>query len=69
MDAKTRKTIKNMDYRDMLDLWINAPEGHPFFMGSTGELFAKTMKEKRDALGIGEQSEIQKSMNWPDQNP
>lgn len=48
MKEETKKTIDKMSYTQLLDLWRNAPAGHPYFAGETGKYYKKRMEELRE---------------------
>lgn len=59
IDEVTKKAIDEMSQFSMASLWRNAPSGHPYFQGETGEYFSKVFKEKG-----GMTTEISKEIGW-----
>ena len=64
INRDTKEAIDNMNYIGMLSLWRNAPSGHPYFEGETGEYFSAVMKNKRDKISDAEHTKASKSIGW-----
>ena len=64
MDISTKKQIDEMGYEDMLELWRNAPVGHPFFQGEIGDYYTSVMKVKREQVGHAAHVAASKSIGW-----
>lgn len=64
IDDSVKNTIDSMDYESMLDLWRNAPSGHPMFQGEIGIYFGEVMKNKRNNLTQAQQVSASKNIGW-----
>jgi hypothetical protein len=64
MTPEQKASIDNMSYEGMLSLWRNAPAGHPYFQGDTGDYYSKVMKEKREKVGNAEHVRASKNIGW-----
>ena len=64
MTDETKNHIDNMSYEGLLSLWRNAPSGHSYFQGETGDYYSKVMKEKREAVGEGGHVAASKNIGW-----
>ncbi len=64
MDEGIKKSIDDMDYRSMFQLWQFAPTGHAYLCGDEGEYFIKIMQEKRDAITDAQHTAISKEIGW-----
>lgn len=49
MNAEQKYWIDNASYEQLLGRWRFAPSGSEWFIGETGDYYAKVMREKRDA--------------------
>jgi len=64
MTEETKKRIDHMGYESMLSLWRNAPSGHPYFQGDTGDYYSKVMAEKRSKVGNAAHVAASKRIGW-----
>lgn len=64
MTEETKSNINNMSYESMLSLWRNAPSGHPYFQGDTGDYYSKVMAEKRSKEGNAAHVRASKNIGW-----
>jgi hypothetical protein len=64
INEKTKKAIDDMSYYSMLELWRNAPIGHPYFKDETGDYYGKVMKEKKDRISHEEAVKASKDIGW-----
>jgi hypothetical protein len=47
IEEKTKEAIDAMSQFSMASLWRNAPSGHPYFKGETGEYFKKVFFDEK----------------------
>lgn len=47
LNDETKALIDAMTLPEMLELWRNAPTGHPMFQDESGTYFGEVMKRKR----------------------
>jgi hypothetical protein len=64
ISAETKQRIDGMSYERMLELWRNAPNGHPLFQGEEGVYFAEEMSRKRVLVGEAEHVRVSKRIRW-----
>ena len=62
--SAAKKQIDAMEYEDMLELWRNAPVGHPLFQGEIGTYYADAMKAKREQVGQAAHVAASKFIGW-----
>ena len=56
--------IDNATYHQLLAKWRHAPIGSGWFIGDTGDYYAKVMAAKRDEVGIDSHVAASKSIGW-----
>jgi hypothetical protein len=64
MEDKAKEHIDRMSYYKMFRLRRFAGLGHPYFLGATGDYFAKVMAEKEAKLAPGQRTQISKDIGW-----
>lgn len=68
MDTKTKETIDNMPYIEMLRRVRYAPAGDPMFQGDTGNYFNQVFEAKRQALTVDQRVYASKQVGWERSN-
>ncbi len=64
MTDEIKRTIDNMNYKGMLQMWRFELSGHPYFEGEVGIYFSNAMRRKKEKLEDGEHTRISKEIGW-----
>ena len=64
LTEEMKAKIDIMSLREMLAKQRFAPIGDPLFQGDIGDYFLKVMREKKNAIGNDEWSNISRSVGW-----
>lgn len=63
-EADMKKFIADSSYEKLLRVSRFAPVGDPLFSGAIGDLYMRTLREKRSSLPQGESARISKEIGW-----